>query len=300
MIQCRECGELTGDGTAFCTNCGVFLEWEATRVPDDAAPVAEPADEPAPRPTPVVPPGARICGGCGMPNEATRWFCAKCGFSLVGAEVVRPAPWWRRLLGRRRVHAVGTRRRPGTGRRRIRGLTSLAVVAALLAGGGILAGPRRDLVIRAYHSVENVFRKPVQVRVTGQRASGVFGRQHAGLAVDAAKNTYWAAPRTNRVPYLRVTFGAPITLARIGLTPGVSVDTPKFVTAPRPAEIEVTATTGSGPLVRRFAVTDTAGFQEFRWKVEDVRGLQIAVLRNYGRSKALATAITELEFYANR
>lgn len=251
----------------------------------------------------IVPTGSRICGACGMPNESTRRFCAKCGFSLADAKVVRKAAWWRRLFGRERVYAAGTRIRPGRGRRRFRGITRLAAVLALVAGGGILAGPQRGLVTRGIHQVQNQFGKPVQVRATGQQASGAFGKQGAQLAFDGAKNTYWAAPRSGkgaaRVPYVRATFASPVKLVRIGITPGVSVDTPKFVASPRPAEVEVTVTTGAGPVVERFPLTDTPGFQELRLKADDARAVQIAILRTTGRSKTLATAITEVEFYAN-
>jgi ribosomal protein S27AE len=65
----------------------------------------------------IVPTGSRICASCGMPNQSTRSFCVKCGFSLVYAKIVRKAPWWRRLLGRERVYAAGTRLRPSSGGR---------------------------------------------------------------------------------------------------------------------------------------------------------------------------------------
>ncbi|WP_173160293.1 hypothetical protein [Phytohabitans suffuscus] len=42
----------------------------------------------------------------------TRKFCHRCGDSLVSAEVVR-APWWRRLLPRRRPNTVQSGLRPG-------------------------------------------------------------------------------------------------------------------------------------------------------------------------------------------
>lgn len=142
MILCTDCGEQNELATVFCTRCGVFLEWEGERVnvpASDAAvsrgaalgPSASPGSGFVPLPAPeprlpdgvtsrqrravrrrslrlvkwpvIVPTGSRICGGCGMPNQSTRLFCAKCGFSMVDARVVREMPRWRRLLWRARI-----------------------------------------------------------------------------------------------------------------------------------------------------------------------------------------------------
>jgi hypothetical protein len=253
-----------------------------------------------------VPTGSLICGSCGMPNQSTRRFCAKCGFSLVDAKIVQKPAWWRRLLGRERVYAAGTRLRPSAGgRRKVRGFTRLGVVLALLAGGGILAGPQRGLVMRGVHAVQNKVSKPLQVRLVTPTASGFAGQQIARLAFDGATNTFWAAPRAGKgataVPYLVGSFAGPTKLVAFDIYPGVSKETPKFVAGPRPTEIEVTVTTGSGsPVVKRFPLEDVPGSQRFDLKVNDARTIQIAVVHTKAPSRTLATAITEIEFYAHR
>jgi hypothetical protein len=252
----------------------------------------------------IVPTGSRICGSCGMPNEGTRRFCAKCGFSLVDAKVIRKTAWWRRFLGRERIYAAGTRIRPGNARRKFRGATRVGVVLALLAGGGILAFPQRPLVMRGVHAVQNAIAPPQQVHLVNTKATGVAGKQVAALAFDGANNTYWGAPRVGHgakpVPYLTGRFERPVKLVAVGIWPGVSNQTPKFVANPRPAEIEVTVTTGSTPVVKRFPVEDTATFQKFKIQANDARSIQIAIVRTTKPTRSTLTAIAELEFFARR
>ncbi|TCO50568.1 hypothetical protein EV646_102642 [Kribbella antiqua] len=337
MILCNDCGEQNEDNTAFCTRCGVFLEWEGEKVspaeqatvvvkpPAEAVPAAVSAARP-PLPAPeqlearqpqtvkrrmprrskspvIVPTGSRICGGCGMPNEGTRRFCAKCGFSLADAKVIRKTAWWRRLLGRERIYAAGTRIRPGNARRRFRGATRVGVVLALLAGGGVLAGPQRGLVERGIDKAKDALAGPEQVRLVDPKASGVAGKQVAALAFDGAKNTFWGAPRTGRgakpVPFVAGSFGKPVKLVEVGIWPGVSDQTPKFVAAPRPAEIEITVFTGAAPVVRRFPVEDVPKFQKFKLPVDDARSIQIAVTRTTNPTRSTLTAIAELEFFTH-
>ncbi|MFI5733413.1 zinc ribbon domain-containing protein [Kribbella sp. NPDC051587] len=249
----------------------------------------------------IIPTGSRICGGCGMPNESTRRFCAKCGFSLVDAKVIRKTAWWRRLLGRERVYAAGTRFRPGNARRRFRGATRVGVVLALLAGGGILAFPQRPLVMKGVHAVQDMVSKPQPVHLTNIKGSGAVGKQVPALAFDGANNTYWGAPRVGKDakagPYLTGTFQQPVRLTNIGVWAGVSDQTPKFVAGPRPAELEITVFTGGKPVIKRLRLADSSKYQKFTLKVSDARGVQIAVVRSINPSRATLAAIAEIELF---
>ncbi|MBE1611694.1 NADase-type glycan-binding domain-containing protein [Actinopolymorpha pittospori] len=259
---------------------------------------------PTRRPAQNIPTGSLICGACAMPNQSDRKFCARCGHSLATANVVRKAPWWRRLFGRERIYEVGTRRAPGQPGRRLGTIVRIGVVVLVLAGAGVLAGPQRGLVINAYNGVQNLLLKPEQVRPTGQQASAAAKAHPAAHAFDGTRGTFWAPARTSvkngAVPWLRATFAEPVNLVTIGVTPGMSVDTPKFVAGTRPAEIEVSVTTDGDPVVKRFHVADTAGFQEFAIEAPGARSVQIAVLSSTGAHPTLATAITEVEFWAKR
>ncbi|MFB6721333.1 zinc ribbon domain-containing protein [Kribbella sp. NPDC056345] len=249
----------------------------------------------------IIPTGSRICGGCGMPNEGTRRFCAKCGFSLVDAKVIRKTAWWRRFLGRERVYAAGTRFRPSNARRRFRGATRIGVVLALLAGGGILAFPQRPLVMRAVHAVQDMVTDPQPVHLTNIKGSGAVGKQAPALAFDGAKNTYWGAPKVGKNavvgPYVTGTFQQPVRLTQFGIYAGVSDQTPKFVAGPRPAELEITVFTGDKPVIKRFRLADSSKYQKFKLKVDDARGVQIAVVRSINPSRATLTAIAEIELF---
>ncbi|MFI5706796.1 NADase-type glycan-binding domain-containing protein [Kribbella sp. NPDC051620] len=175
---------------------------------------------------------------------------------------------------------------------------------ALIAGGGVLAGPQRGLVMSGVHKVQDQFAEPLQVRPTASKASGVAGKQGAQLAFDGAKNTYWGAPRTGKtakpVPWVTAGFRSPIKLTAFTIYAGVAPETPKFVAGPRPAEIEVTVITGGEPVIQRFTLKDVPTKQEFKLKVDDARAVQVAIVRTIAPTRSTLTAIAELEFFARR
>ncbi len=256
-----------------------------------------------------VPTGSLICGSCAMPNQSERRFCARCGHPLADARVVRKAPWWRRLIGRERIYEAGHRRKapvqPGRRMRRVRRIAMALLLIAGIGGVGILAGPQRGLVMKAFSAVQNLVMKPEQVRPTEQHASITAKGHPAAHAFDGATNTFWAAPRgrikANSVPWLRAEFDQPIHLVAVGITPGMSLDTPKFVAGTRPVQIEVSATVASGePVRKRFDLDDSAGFQRLSMSARDVRSIQVSILASKGKLQTMRTAITEVEFFARR
>lgn len=263
---------------------------------------------PSPRPSLPrnVPTGSLICGSCGMPNQSERRFCARCGHPLADARVVRKAPWWRRLLGRERIYQAGSRkavRRPGRRLRGLRRVLTALVLLGCIGGVAVLAGPQRGLVVEASHWVQNQLQPPEQVRPTGWSASASVKAHPASYAFDGAKNTFWAPPQVAgaaTVPWVRAEFAEPIHLVRVGLTPGMSIETPLFVAGTRPAEVEVSVTTGTDQVVRRFKVPDSPGFREWKLDVRDARTVQVAVVASRGSHRTLRTALSEVEFWADR
>lgn len=251
---------------------------------------------PAPRQVEQLPTGSLICGDCGTGNDPSRRFCLRCGASLATARIVERPPWWRRLLSRERTYAAGTRRRP---RKRVRLL--LPITLLVLLGLALVAvGPLRPTVVGAFRDVQNMLLPPQQVRPTEVVASSSSPEHGAALAVDGANNTYWAATPEEPVPWLQATLAAPTDLVVLGVTPGVSLQTPEFLAGPRPAALEVSVTTGTGTAVRRFDLADNPGFVEVPLEVADARVVQVSVLTNRGSTPTEATAITELELYARR
>ncbi|WP_432947666.1 NADase-type glycan-binding domain-containing protein [Kribbella sp. CA-253562] len=192
---------------------------------------------------------------------------------------------------------------PGQLRQRIRRGLRLITALVVLAGVGLAVGPQRPRLIEAYHAVLNKTLDPIVVRPTSH--TGVAAPGHpAAHAFDGATNTFWAAPRVGnkptKVPFVRAGFSKPANLIAFGITAGTSVQTPTYLAGPRPVEIEVVVTTGTTPVVRRFRLTDVAGFQRFGLDAPDARGVQIAVLSSTGNDPRLLTAIAELEFFASR
>jgi len=252
---------------------------------------------PAPRQVEQLPTGSLICGDCGTGNDPARRFCLHCGASLAAARIVERPPWWQRLLFRERTYAAGTRRRP---RRKVRLL--LPITLLVLLGVVLLAtvGPLRPAVVGAFRDVQNMLLPPQQVRPTELVASSSSPEHAAALAVDGANNTYWAAVPGEPVPWLRATLAGPTDLVVLGVTPGVSLQTPEFLAGPRPAALEVSVTTGTGTAVRRFDLADNPGFVKVPLEIADARMVQVSVVTSRGSTPTEAAAITELELYARR
>lgn len=261
-----------------------------------------------------LPTGALICGDCGTPNESTRRFCGRCGHSLAEAQVVRRAPWWRRLLGRERVYAAGMRpvsqRRSRRNRRLLRVAVVLVVTALLLTAVALAAGTQRHRVVAAYTWARELLLPPVQVRPVQTSATVHANGHNSGRAFDGATTTFWAAPPPRRrdaaVPAVTAELAEPTDLVAIGVTPGTSTKTPEFVAGPRPTRIEVsveqagTADQQADPVVHRFRLEDVAEFQQFELEVAEARRVQVAVLDSVGPQRTFGAALVEIELFARR
>jgi len=161
-------------------------------------------------------------------------------------------------------------------------------------------GPLRPAVVGAFRDVQNMLLPPQQVRPTEVVASSSSPEHAAALAVDGENNTYWAAAAGEPVPWLRATLAEPADLVVLGVTPGVSLQTPEFLAGPRPAALEVSVTTGTGTAVRRFDLADNPGFVEVPLEIADARMVQVSVVTSRGSTPTEAAAITELELYGRR
>ncbi|WP_026425191.1 zinc ribbon domain-containing protein [Actinokineospora inagensis] len=274
MIVCAKCGERSAEGTQFCPRCGEFLEWsghEPDRQPAavttatsatsaTSAPVAADAPE-VDHPGAQQPADARplrpraqtehrelaeddvVCVGCRTRNPVSRRICMGCGRPLDEPEQVKP-PWWKRVrLSRKRK---GPRRRGvlaaiGRWLRRV----FVAILAVLAVLYGIVPGFRTSVnqeVVAGRKWVERQFGADLRpVRPTKISATAATPGHDATLAVDNAKNTYWAAPMTGAPPVLVLTFDHPVDLRRAIVRVG---DPAQFQATHRPARLHLVYSTG--------------------------------------------------------
>ncbi|WP_460848030.1 NADase-type glycan-binding domain-containing protein [Phytohabitans suffuscus] len=260
-------------------------------------------------------PGDLICGECGDPNVPTRKFCHRCGDSLVSAEVVR-APWWRRLLPRRRPNTVQSGLRPGEqpvgaparrsfGERLVR--TARVVIGVVLIALGTL------------YAAHAPFKAWVDGQATGVRtwATGLVVQDYApvnpssaapgpgtpaipanlaGAAIDGFTNTYWSTPVTEkRAPILLVTFSEPVRIDRALVRNGAADE---FRTYHRAKDVHLVYSDGQ---TFDLVLKDTPDPQEVTIEhAVAVTTVEIHILSVYQSVEGDQLALSEIEFFAEQ
>jgi ribosomal protein L40E len=267
MIVCVKCGEPNAEGAEFCGSCGTFLAWQGAPAEEqrvltpavEQPAVQQPTDQRLQRrPVALVTeqqplsPGDLICGECGVGNAPDRKFCRHCGYSLAEALTVKHR-WWQRLLPKRtkRKRQIGDRPRARGSRpwRTAARIVSRVVLAVLAVGALLYAAvpPFRTGVNTQASAAKNwatgVFStkyNPVHPTKAVARAS--IPDHGAELAVDNARNTFWAAPVfTGEEPVLILTFDHPVDIRRAIVRGGNPAD---YDSAHRPAKLHLVYSTG--------------------------------------------------------
>jgi hypothetical protein len=284
-------------------------EEPVSRRPTAVAPVRKAPLRPVEAPTRREP-GDLICGQCGEGNDPIRHFCRRCGASLDEAAVVR-LPWYRRLWNRlfpKRSREAGWRPKRagsrGLGRKlsywfRV-GLGMLAIVAVLLFA--LLPGVRQAVMQRAnstIHTLIAIFHPTYSQRhaVSIVASSNIAGHP-AGLAIDDALNTYWAARVRDTQPSLTVNFGKdPVDLAALVIDNGASGATPDvFTSQPRAKQLHLIFSNG---MTEDVSLQDQSTQQTFRFDEKGVTTVKIVVLSEYPPLQGQAVssvAISNVEF----
>lgn len=272
------------------------------------------------RPPPVQPskptrrpqPDDRICGQCGEGNPPIRKFCSRCGATLEHAVVVK-APWWRRLVPRRRpkVLPAGDREAPdplaphAKPRRKRKPITARirTVVAVVLFVGTLVYGihpPFRDAVNERWTSAKDRVQAIVKPQFVPVHASGAQATtespDHPGpLAVDGFKNTFWVAPGAAAEPTLVLTFAEPVDLKRAIVRNGSSED---FQKSHRAKDLHFVYSTGQS---FDATLTDTPEEQKVRLKeAQGVTSVEIHVTSVYRSLQGNDLAITEIELFTKK
>ncbi len=223
-------------------------------------------------------PGEVICGQCGAGNVRERKFCRRCGKDLLGATVLPPLPWWRRLFRRRpKPIAAGTRPVLRRRSRAPRRLLVLVVVAAAVLGLGRLAWPWVGGAIgtvRDRIAGSQLYEPSQMVASSSTRGHG------AALARDGRGETYWAPAAPGEVvgQYLEARFDQPFRLVRVQYLNGASRDDGKFLATRRPSKVvlSVTSSDGTATTITKTLVDD-AKPHEIDVGVSDVTKVRLTI-----------------------
>lgn len=280
-----------------------------------AQPEAMKPGAPAPKagiPGPAAPapaairPGDIVCGECGTGNDPERRFCRRCGTSLaqaVAPTAVRKVPWWRRLFPRRAaaVSAAGDRPMRGRGSRVGRVFRR---VAAVLVGVALVAvaGPWRSAVSDRISSTARSVRRTISVtyapaRPTAATASSTLAGHGPEAAIDGVSNSAWSEGVAGEGvgQQLTLTFGGPVDVDRVGITPGASVVPAEFLAQPRPREVRLTFTDGT---IANLTLKDQPGFQAFAVKARRVVSVVLEIRSVYPSAAGGQDAsVAEIELF---
>lgn len=242
-------------------------------------------------------PGDLICGKCGAGNSPERHFCQRCGANLSAAVVVK-TPWYRKLLPARSAAVAGTRPK-GAPVERAYGsallrLIALGVVVVLVLAYFLIPPLRARVngtVSSAYAAAHRHFKPTISyVLATDATASTQLSTHPARLTIDLIKQTYWAAnASTDKQPWLRLTFGAPVDMDGILLTSGAGND---FATLARPKDVQITF---SDKTSTRLTFKDDPQPISYDVSAHGVTSLEIRILSVYPSAQSPDVAINEVE-----
>lgn len=290
--------------------------------PTAMAPSQEPAKPKAP-PKPATQkaaddgpkPGDLVCDSCGTGNDPARKFCRRCGNSLAKAEPVKKLPWWKRLFQRRKgpkPRGGGKGRKAATGARQAsfkaemamaRVRNGLLLLAALGVGGAFMVPSLRTSVMNGARdgidkARDTLFPNFDPVRPVSVVASTELPDHRAVQAADLATNTYWseAAEGEGIGQTVTFTFGEPVELAKILVTPGaLDPNQPDlFLRQPRPREVHLVFDNGSSTDITLKDEVNKA--QTFSLKAKGITTVQLSITSVYPGTGGQDTSIAEVEF----
>ncbi|MGW1782642.1 NADase-type glycan-binding domain-containing protein [Streptomyces sp. NPDC002143] len=255
-------------------------------------------------PRPRTPIHDLICQACAHANPRTRTLCLRCG-AVLSAPVVAEErlSWWARLLRRIRRRpprrlAAG-QRPPARAWRR----PSLAIplTLVLLLGGGYLARPHLGSLI---DTLRNRTAKPTPVNPKFAESSSNRQGHGPNLAFDGANNTYWApaSAGAGTGEDLEARFEQPVTLQKLIIHIGVSINKDEFLKQARPSVLDVELGEADGTVEKKqLKLEDKPGPQTLDLRGTNVSTVRFVIRSSYGvEGRARHSAILEVEFFGRR
>ncbi|MEV1065569.1 hypothetical protein [Streptomyces sp. NPDC050263] len=277
---------------------------ERSADPDDLPASPGTDDTTAPVPGPRTPVHDLVCRECAQANPRTRTLCLRCG-AVLTAPVAQEErlSWWARLLRRLRrrprPRLAAGQRPPARAWRR----PSLAIplTLVLLLGGGYLARPHLGSLI---DNLRNRTAKPTPVNPKFAEASSQLKDHGPNLAFDGANNTYWApAPAgAGTGEALEARFEQPVTLEKLIIHIGVSINKDEFLKQARPSVLDVELGEADGEVVRKqLKLEDKPGPQTLDLRGKNVSSVRFVVRSSFGvEGKQRHSGILEVEFFGRR
>jgi hypothetical protein len=172
----------------------------------------------------------------------------------------------------------------------------LVLLGVLLPGVRQAAMQRANSTIHTVMTIVHPTFSPVHaVSIT---SSSQLPGHPAGMAIDDAQNTYWAARLRDTQPSLTLSFGKdPVNLAALIVDNGASGATPDVFTAqPRAHQLHLIFSNG---VTKDINLKDQSTQQTFRFDAKGVTTVRIVVLSEYppvqGQTIS-SVAISNLEF----
>jgi hypothetical protein len=163
----------------------------------------------------------------------------------------------------------------------------------------------RSLDAIATDENQNVIKNPPYANVAGHPpASAADGNATTAWSVpwslDAARRATGDACEVNQYPAaaaLRVAFGAPTTLARVSITPGLSPGTPLAGTQPIPHLVDLSFSPGDQCV--RLKLSDRASPQTFSLHVPNAQSVDVSIFSAYAakNGNANVVSLSEIGFY---
>ncbi len=268
----------------------------------DAGPVL-PGRSDGPRPRRVrhltaeeEPPGGIACPWCSTVNPESRNFCRRCAMFLTVTGQPERLPWWRRMFRRDggRVPMAGERPLVRGLRARWPLWTMRAVLAGALVTSLVLwTGPM-------VNAVQDHFTQPVPIRPQSVTASAADPAHGPDALNDGYTNTWWGdgMAGSGAGQYLMFTFGQPVHLLDLMITPGAGTERDAYFSQARPLALDIVLFHANGTTtVSRITLDDTPGPQSFPLRGTDVQQVRLILRSAYGASSATEVAISEVEFF---
>lgn len=172
-------------------------------------------------------------------------------------------------------------------------LVTLAVVAALCAGGFLLLPAGRAL----FEDTRDKLGEAKPVTPVKVEASAETPRHPATNTTDGLSNSYWDALEPGA--WVTYTFREPFRLVDLIITNGASASSPEaYASQARALQLDLEVTTSDGERHhKQFTLSDKPGPQTIPTGISDAKTIRLTLRSPVGLSPGRQLALAEVEFF---